>query len=742
MRMGAALAGDGNDAKAVGLVRRALDLLYLAAGYAAGVFLVLIFAIMMVMSVGRQFSLNIPAGDDFAAWCMAAMAFLGLAHTFKRGEMIRVGLLLERLHGRTKQVAEIAALTIATGFILYYTRHAVQMTYDCWRFNDMAQGVVAVPLWIPQLGSPAASSILPIAMIDEMVNVHARQPADLRAGASRTRRPKNSSSASRKAEAVDAWRSRSARTVDHPARLPGRRAGQRRLDRGGARPRRPGRDGADADRADRRGAGHHDWSASASWTLAALPLFIWMGEILFRTRLSEQMFRGLSPWLQWLPGRLMHVNIVGCGIFAAVSGSSAATCATIGKIALPELKKRGYDQGISLGTLAGSGTLGLLIPPSIPMVVYAVTANVSVLQVFLGGFLPGVLVMALYFGYIIIWSLLNPKQDAAARSADVVSAEAAQSAKLVPCLLLILAVFFSLMLGFATATECAAWGVTGALVLAWWSGTLNAQDLLRKRDERDAPDLHDHADPGRRGLHHRGDGLYRHPGGAGRMGQGPAPVARMLVLALSIMYIILGCLIDGISMIVLTAVIVLPMVKEAGFDLVWFGVYLVIHVEMAQITPPVGFNLFVLQNMSGSDTLTMAQAAFPFFLLLMFAVFIITEFPQIVLLLPKLAFPRLTRQAYEKERRTTMTVAISCRRAYRRRRAVAARRPRRRPNGTCRPPIRPTIRTAKISSPSPRMSRPRRRQAADHRSSRTPRCSRRPRSSARCRPARRRWARC
>ena len=152
-------------------LRRTLDALYLFAGYAAGAFLVLVFAIMMVMSVGRQFSLNIPAGDDIASWCMAAMAFLGLAHTFKRGEMIRVGLLLERLHGRTKQVAEVTALAVATAFILYYTRHAVQMTYDSWRFNDMAQGVLAVPLWIPQLGFTGGLAILSIALIDEMVNV-------------------------------------------------------------------------------------------------------------------------------------------------------------------------------------------------------------------------------------------------------------------------------------------------------------------------------------------------------------------------------------------------------------------------------------------------------------------------------------------------------------------------------------------------------------------------------------------
>src|SRR3569623_139925 len=198
---------------------------------------------------------------------------------------------------------------------------------------------------------------------------------------------------------------------------------------------------------------------SSSWTLAALPLFIWMGEILFRTRLSEEMFRGLSPWLQWLPGRLVHVNVVGCGIFAAVSGSSAAACATIGKIALPELEKRGYDPGISLGSLAGSGTLGLLIPPSIPMVVYAVTANVSVLQVFLAGFLPGLLVMVLYSGYIIGWSLLNPGKVPPRDPPMSFRRKLKESTKLVPCLLLILAVFFSLILGLAPATECAAWGV-------------------------------------------------------------------------------------------------------------------------------------------------------------------------------------------------------------------------------------------------------------------------------------------
>ena len=381
------------------------------------------------------------------------------------------------------------------------------------------------------------------------------------------------------------------------------------------------------------------WSASASWTLAALPLFIWMGEILFRTRLSAQMFQGLAPWLQWLPGRLVHTNIVGCGIFAAVSGSSAATCATIGKIALPELKKRGYDESISIGTLAGSGTLGLLIPPSIPMVVYAVTANVSVLQVFLGGFLPGLLVMALYMGYVIVWSLLNPGKVPPRDPPMAFMAKVRQSAKLAPCLLLIAAVFLSLVLGFATATECAAWGVSGALLLAWWSGTLSWATFFESVMSATRLTCMIMLILAGAAFCTAAMAYTGIPAALAEWVKGQTLSPHMLVLALTCMYIILGCLIDGISMIVLTAVIVLPMVKEAGFDLVWFGVYLVIHVEMAQITPPVGFNLFVLQNMSGKDTMTIAKAALPFFLLLNVAVIIITTFPDIVLYLPKLAFP-------------------------------------------------------------------------------------------------------
>ena len=381
------------------------------------------------------------------------------------------------------------------------------------------------------------------------------------------------------------------------------------------------------------------WAASASWTLAALPLFIWMGEILFRTKLSEEMFRGLAPWLQWLPGRLMHVNVLACGIFATMSGSSAATCATIGKIALPELEKRGYDKDMALGSLAGAGTLGLLIPPSIPMVVYAVTANVSVLKVFLGGFIPGALVMALYSGYIIVWSLLNPGKTPPRDAIMSFREKMRQSQKLIPCLLLIATVFLSLVLGYATATECAAWGVVGALVLAWWSGTLTWRSFYESVMSTTRLTCMIMLILAGAAFCTAAMAYTGIPKALAEWVDGQNLNRHMLVLALTVMYIILGCLIDGISMIVLTAVIVLPMVEKAGFDLVWFGVYLVIHVEMAQITPPVGFNLFVLQNMSGRDTFSVARAAFPFFLLLNVAVIIITIFPEIVLAIPNWAFP-------------------------------------------------------------------------------------------------------
>jgi tripartite ATP-independent transporter DctM subunit len=381
------------------------------------------------------------------------------------------------------------------------------------------------------------------------------------------------------------------------------------------------------------------WGNSASWTLAALPLFIWMGEILFRTRLSEEMFRGFAPWLNWLPGRLMHVNVVACGVFGSVSGSSAATTATVAKIALPELRKRGYDESISLGSLAGGGTLGILIPPSIMMVIYAVQANESIIQVFLAGFLPGLLVMALYSGYIVLWSLANPDKTPPAEPPMPFREKLRESLKLIPCLLLIALVFLSLLLGWATATECAAWGVLGSLAIAWWQGTLSWPSfwqsvmgatrvtcmimLILAGASFMSTSMAYTGIP--QALAAWVDGLQLSP--------------YALIAALTVMYILLGAALDGISMIVLTTAIVIPMVKQAGFDLVWFGIFVVLVVEMAEISPPVGFNLFVLQTMSGKDSNTVARAALPFFLLLVLAVAIITVFPDIVMVIPRMAFP-------------------------------------------------------------------------------------------------------
>jgi tripartite ATP-independent transporter DctM subunit len=350
------------------------------------------------------------------------------------------------------------------------------------------------------------------------------------------------------------------------------------------------------------------------------------------------MFRGLAPWLNWLPGRLMHVNVLACGIFGSVSGSSAATCATVAKIALPELKKRGYDEMVSLGSLAGAGTLGILIPPSITMVVYAVAANVSIIQVFLAGFLPGFLVMALYSGYLIVWSIANPRKTPPADPPMPLRAKLRESTKLIPCLLLIGFVFLSLLLGWATATECAAWGVLGSLAIAWWHGALTWTSFWESV----------------MGATRVTCMIMLILAGASYMSTAMAytgiPIALAnwvgslhlspysLIAALTVMYIVLGTALDGISMIVLTTAVVIPMIKQAGFDLVWFGIFVVLVVEMAEVSPPVGFNLFVLQTMSGKDSNTVARASLPFFFLLVAAVAIITVFPDIVMVVPRMAF--------------------------------------------------------------------------------------------------------
>ncbi len=376
------------------------------------------------------------------------------------------------------------------------------------------------------------------------------------------------------------------------------------------------------------------WGSSSSWTLTALPLFIWMGEILFRTKLSESMFKGLAPWVNWLPGRLLHTNVIGCTIFAAVSGSSAATCATIGKMTLPELTRRGYPQDQIIGSLAGAGTLGLLIPPSIIMIVYGVSAEVSISQLFVAGVLPGLLLASLFSGYIIAWSLLNPGKIPPSTEEFTFFQRLYESRHLIPVVGLIGAVLGSIYAGVATATEAAAVGVIGSFVLSALQRSLSWATF--KEALMGATRLYCMialilAGAAFLTLSMGYIGLPRHLAEyVSSLGLSPF----LLILVLTVFYVVLGCFLDGISMVVLTMGVLLPTVQAAHIDLIWFGIFIVIVVEMAQITPPVGFNLFVLQGMTRKEITYIARVTLPFFFLMCGMVLALWFFPQIATWLP------------------------------------------------------------------------------------------------------------
>ena len=376
------------------------------------------------------------------------------------------------------------------------------------------------------------------------------------------------------------------------------------------------------------------WGSASSWTLTALPLFVWMGEILFRTRLSESMFRGLAPWVTWLPGRLLHTNVIGCAIFAAVSGSSAATCATIGKMSLPELGKRGYPEGITIGSLAGAGTLGLLIPPSIIMIVYGVAADVSIAKLFIAGVLPGILLAALFSGYLMAWALMNPGKVPRPDRVMSLGERLHESRHLIPVVILIAAVLGSIYTGVATATEAAAVGVVGSLLLSLVQGSLNWQtfrDSLMGATRLYCMIALILAGAAFLTLSMGYIGLPRHLAEY-ISGLGLSPF--VLVVALALFFIVLGCFMDGISIVVLTMGVLLPTVQAAGIDLIWFGIFVVVVVEMAQITPPVGFNLFVLQGMTGKDIAYIARVTMPFFFLMCAMVLLLWFFPGIATWMP------------------------------------------------------------------------------------------------------------
>lgn len=376
------------------------------------------------------------------------------------------------------------------------------------------------------------------------------------------------------------------------------------------------------------------WTSSSSWTLTALPLFIWMGEILYRTRLSEDMFKGLAPWMSRLPGGLIHTNIVGCTIFAAVSGSSAATLTTVGKMSIPELRKRGYPEKMIIGTLTGAATLGLMIPPSLTLIVYGVTINESISKLFMAGIVPGMVLASMFMGYVALWSVFK-KHEVPPREASMSFMDKLRESKLlIPVILLVSLVIGSMYTGLATATEAAAFGVIGALVLAAAQGSLSLsafkESLLGATRTSAMIAL----------ILMGASFLSLSMGFTGLPRTLATWIASMdlsrfeLLMALLVFYIIIGMFLDGISSVVLTMAVVEPMIRDAGIDLIWFGIFIVVVVEMAQITPPIGFNLFVVQGITEHQMNYIARAALPMFLIMVLMVFVLILLPELATWLP------------------------------------------------------------------------------------------------------------
>ncbi|MFK8033069.1 MAG: TRAP transporter large permease [Hyphomicrobiales bacterium] len=377
------------------------------------------------------------------------------------------------------------------------------------------------------------------------------------------------------------------------------------------------------------------WSASSSWTLTALPMFIWMGEILFRTRLSEDMFKGLSPWMAKLPGGLLHTNIVGCTVFAAVSGSSAATLTTVGKMSIPELRARDYPEKMIIGTLAGAATLGLMIPPSLTLIVYGVTINESITKLFIAGIVPGLILALMFMAYASLYGIFskdyNPKPEP-----EMTFMERVKNSKfLLPVIALILIVIGSMYLGFATATEAAVFGVLGSMALAALQGSLtwsSFTESLLGATRTSAMIALILAGAAFLSLSMGFTGLPR----ALATFIASLELSRFeLLMALLLFYIVIGCFLDGISSVVLTIAVVEPMIRQAGIDVIWFGIFIVVVVEMAQITPPIGFNLFVLQGMTNHQMNYIAKAAIPMFGIMVLMVFVLIFFPEIATWLPE-----------------------------------------------------------------------------------------------------------
>lgn len=631
-------------------MRSLLDSVYKASGLAAAVALMAILVLVTAQMVARWMGLIFPGGAQYAGYAMAATSFLAMAYTFNYNAHIRVALFVTK-SGRYLRAVELWCYTVASLAAVFLAWYAVKAVLLSAKINDISQGQDATPLWIPQSLMAVGAVIFAVAVVDNLARLVL---TDF----------KGVDAADYNVDWTDLLlKSKASRAVMVGAVLLlvyGAMQAMTGFDRDavalkigiflfvmffllgsgiwvglallgvayigmiGFTSRNPG-----------NAMIITVWTSSSSWTLTALPLFIWMGEVLYRTRLSEDMFKGLAPWLGRIPGGLLHTNVVGCTVFAAVSGSSAATLTTVGKMSIPELQKRGYPEYMTIGTLAGAATLGLMIPPSLTLIVYGVTVKESITKLFMAGVLPGLVLAAMFMAYIVAWYYLRPHERPEPEPRIGFVAALKNSTLLIPVIALVVVVIGSMYTGYATPTEAAAFGVIGALILAALQGSLTLETFTESL-------LGATRTSAMIALILMGAAFLSLSMGFTGLPRGLAawiaefnlsPIA--LIAALTVFYIIIGMFLDGISAVVLTMAIIEPMIRAAGIDLIWFGIFIVVVVEMAQITPPIGFNLFVLQSMTKHDITYIAKTALPMFGIMVLMVGVLVVFPGLATWLPE-----------------------------------------------------------------------------------------------------------
>ncbi len=628
-------------------MRNALDRLYLSSGYAAALALLAILGLVIVQMVARWMGLLFKGGAQYAGYAMAATSFLAMAYTFNNAAHIRVSLFVNTA-GRWRRAVEIWCYTLAAVAGCFLAWYAVKATRLSYKINDISQGQDATPLWMPQTFMAIGAVIFAVALVDNVVRLLLTEWQGVEddgawdSGPFASRLSRIALAAAVLLAAYGAAQMMTGFDRDAVALKIGiflfvlffllgtglwvglALFGVAYIGMIGFTTRDPG-----------NAMIITVWTGASSWTLTALPLFIWMGEILYRTRLSEDMFKGLAPWMARIPGGLLHTNVVGCTVFAAVSGSSAATLTTVGKMSIPELRARGYPEFMTIGTLAGAATLGLMIPPSLTLIVYGVTVRESITKLFMAGVLPGLVLAGMFMLYIVAWYFLKPHQRPEPEAKIGFVAALKNSTLLIPVIALVFVVIGSMYTGYATATEAAAFGVVGALVLALLQGSLSRENFIESL-------LGATRTSAMIALILMGAAFLSLSMGFTGLPRALAawiatfdlsPIA--LIAALTVFYIIIGMFLDGISAVVLTMAIIEPMIRAAGIDLVWFGIFIVVVVEMAQITPPIGFNLFVLQGMTKHDITYIARTAIPMFAIMVVMVAILVAFPGLATWLPE-----------------------------------------------------------------------------------------------------------